>query len=190
MSTLDMSEVERSTILAAINQYFNEHGFVPTPVRVVEIYKTYFSNAKAVIAEWRMENPDAITKTEALGIKHEKAVAAAKLSMSEGYDDIGTLATESFAKCWQDGHDAGYKDAYSAAYDDAQAVFLLAGNNENEGRLTEYMEKQVLDTRNDKLLLEVNILKLMLATTNGELAREKLLNNKLKQAVGTKKPQF
>lgn len=187
MSTLDISEVERSAILIVINEYFNEHGFVPTPVRVIEIYKTYFSNAKAVIAEWRVENPDAITKTEALGIKHELAVAAAKLSMAEGYDDIGTLATESFAKCWQDGHDAGYKEAYSAAYDDALAAFLLAGNNEDEDGLAEYMEKQELDTRNDKLLLEVDMLKLKLATTNNELAREKLLNNKLKQVVSAKK---
>ena len=185
MSTLDMSEVERSTILAAINQYFNEHGFVPTPVRVIEIYKTYFSNAKAVIAEWRMENPDAITKTEALGIKHEQVVAAAKLSVSKSYEDISTLATESFAKYWQDGHEAGYKEAYSAAYDDAQAAFLLVGNNEDEDGLAEYMEKQELDTRNDKLLLEVEMLKLKLATTNNELAREKLLNNKLKQDLAT-----
>ena len=54
-------------ILADISTFFAENGFVPSPVNLIERNKPrlkLYGDAKFLIAQWREQNPAAITKVE------------------------------------------------------------------------------------------------------------------------------
>ena len=177
-------------ILADISTFFAENGFVPSPVNLVERNKPrlkLYGDAKFLIAQWREQNPAAITKVEQMEVKAQAARLATDNAFNKSCDQLQKEFMAGWEKCYKEGysngHKEGYKEAYEAAYTNAQAAFDVAGSNEDEVSLTEYTEKLDLDNSKEKTQLAIDTMRLQLKAANNELAREKLLDAKLKKEI-------
>lgn len=194
LATENKREDSSEAMLADISAFFAENGFVPTPNNICATRQTrvgLYADAKQMIEQWREKNPEAMTKAGQMEVKAQEARLATDNTLNKGFEQIQKEFMEGWEKCYKqgysNGHKEGYKEAYEAAYTDAQAAFESAGNNDDEVSLTQYTEKLDLDNSKEKTQLAMNTMKLQLKAANNELAREKLLNAKLKKEIAKAK---